>query len=142
MDVSEVTGSAGVRNVLLMLQRNSMLSQRVQERLSTGKAVNSPLDNPTSFFAASSHFNRASDLLSRKDGITEGIQTIRAAENGITALSSLLLSMKGIASAALATSHQSERDVYAMTFTELQKQITSLANDSGYHGTNLLNGDL
>ncbi len=141
MAITEVSLSSGIRTSLFHIQENSALIQRVQQRLSSGKTVNSALDNPTAYFAAVGNVNRAADLLARKDDILEGIQTVRAGENGIEAISSLLDSMKGIASAALATSVQSERNAYALNYTVLQKQVTGLANDSGYRGTNLLNTD-
>lgn len=45
--------------------------------------------------------------------------------------------MKGLTQAALATSQQTERDSLYLQFTETANQMTSLANDSSYRGTNL-----
>ena len=50
---SGITLSAGVRQNLLSLQSTAALSGTTQNRLATGKKVNSALDNPTSFFTAS-----------------------------------------------------------------------------------------
>jgi len=126
-----------MRGSLLSLQGNAKTIDRTQERLTTGRKVNSALDNPTNFFASQAALNRASDLSNTKDSIIEGSQTIKAADNGITGITSLLLAMKGLTQAALATSQQSERDSLYLQFTETTNQITSLANDSSYRGTNL-----
>ena len=48
----EISLTAGMRNNLLSLQQTSDLIKSTQSRLGTGKKVNSPLDNPTNFFAA------------------------------------------------------------------------------------------
>ena len=47
---SQITLSAGVRSNLLNLQTTADLKDLTQTRLSTGKKVNSALDNPTNFF--------------------------------------------------------------------------------------------
>jgi flagellin-like hook-associated protein FlgL len=141
MGIVALSLSSGVRDSLVALQSLSGLIRKSQQRLATGKSVATALDNATSFFAAAQHVNRANDINSRKDKISEGIQTLRAADNGITAITSLLDSMKGVANAALATTDSGERNVYAETYVTLRGQITALAADSGYGGTNLLNNE-
>ena len=48
-----------MRSNLLSLQKTQSLMDTTQERLSTGKKVNSALDNPSSFYTAQSLNNRA-----------------------------------------------------------------------------------
>lgn len=140
MAVNDISLTAGMRSNLLQLQATSKLIDRTQERLSTGKQVNSALDNPTNFFAAQAHMNRASDFAVRKDGMAEAIQTVKAADAGITAITALVDAAKGLAEAALGTSNTVDRAAFASQFQTLRSQIDSLASDSGYRGTNLLNG--
>jgi flagellin len=130
-----------MRGSLLSLQGNAKSIDRTQERLSTGRKVNSALDNPTNFFASQAALNRAGDLLSRKDSVKEAIQNIHAANNGITAISSLLSAANGLAEAALGTNVQDDRDSFSKQFDEILNQIDTLATDSGYRGTNLLKSD-
>ena len=59
---SNITLSAGVRQNLLALQNTAQLLSTTQNRLATGKKVNSALDNPTNFFTSSALGSRASDL--------------------------------------------------------------------------------
>jgi len=68
--------------------------------LSTGKKVNSALDDPISFFTAQSLNNRANDLASYKDGMSEAIQTIKSADSGITGITTLIQSAKALAISA------------------------------------------
>jgi len=140
MAINDVSLTAGMRSNLLQLQKTTSLIDRTQERLSTGKQVNSALDNPTNFFAAQSHTNRASDFAVRKDGMAEGIQTAKAADAGITAINSLVEAAKGLAAAALGTANTTDRATFATQYQNLITQINTLASDSQYRGTNLLTG--
>jgi flagellin len=141
MALSDVSLTAGMRSNLLQLQNTSKSIDRTQERLSTGKQVNSALDNPTNFFASQAHLNRAADFSSRKDGMGEAIQGIKAADAGITAITSLVTAAKGLAQAALGTQITAERTAFAGQYATLTAQIDTLATDSQYKGTNLNTGD-
>ncbi|MEI8143936.1 MAG: hypothetical protein WCH83_00600, partial [Alphaproteobacteria bacterium] len=88
--MSDITISRGVRSNLLTLQNIASGREVIQGRLASGKKVNSALDNPTNFFTASSLNNRANDLTSLLDGMSNGIQTLQAADKGIKALTSLV----------------------------------------------------
>ncbi|GGI22948.1 DUF1522 domain-containing protein [Bradyrhizobium guangdongense] len=101
--MSGIVLSASVRQNLLSLQSTADLLATTQSRLSTGKKVNSALDNPTNFFTAQSLDNRASDINNLLDGIANGVQVLQAANTGITSLSKLLDSAKSIANQALQT---------------------------------------
>lgn len=137
---NDISLTAGMRNNLLSLQQTTKLQGQTQERLASGKKVNSALDNPTNFFAAQSANNRAGDLTSRKDGMSEAVQMVKAADAGITGITALIQSAKGVAQAALATTSTTDRTTFAATFDSLMTQVTQLSSDSGYRGTNLLTG--
>jgi len=138
MAISDISLTAGMKNNLLSLQGTASLINRTQERLSSGKRVNSALDNPTNYFAAQGHVERANDLSVRKDGMAEAVQAVKAADAGIKAITNLIESAKGVAGAALSTNNATDRTNYSNTFDTLMSQITQLASDSGYRGTNLL----
>ena len=97
---SAITLSAGVRANLLSLQNTASLMQTTQNRLATGKKVNSALDNPLNFFTSSSLSARASDLSGLLDSMSNGIQTIQAANNGLTAVTSLVQQLQATVSQA------------------------------------------
>ena len=101
--MSGIVLSASVRQNLLSLQSTADLLATTQNRLSTGKSVNSALDNPTNFFTAQSLDNRASDINNLLDGIANGVQVLQAANTGITSLQKLIDSAKSIANQALQT---------------------------------------
>src|SRR5436309_8639569 len=93
--------STSVRQNLLSLQSTADLLSTTQNRLATGKKVNSALDNPTNFFTAQGLDNRASDISNLLDGIGNGVQVLQAANTGITSLQKLVDSAKSIANQVL-----------------------------------------
>src|SRR5882757_5001159 len=101
--MSGIVLSASVRQNLLSLQSTADLLATTQNRLSTGKKVNTALDNPTNYFTAQSLDARASDINNLLDGIGNGVQVLQAANTGITSLQKLVDSAKSIANQALQT---------------------------------------
>src|SRR5215470_565849 len=101
--MSGIVLSASVRQNLLSLQSTANLLATTQERLATGKKVNTALDSPTNFFTAQALDNRASDISNLLDGINNGVQVLQAANTGITSLQKLIDSAKSIANQALQT---------------------------------------
>ena len=101
--MSGIVLSSSVRQNLLSLQSTADLLATTQNRLATGKKVNSALDNPTNFFTASSLDSRAGDINNLLDGIGNGVQVLQAANTGITSLQKLVDTAKSIANQALQT---------------------------------------
>ena len=99
--MSGIVLSSSVRQNLLSLQSTADLLATTQNRLSTGKKVNTALDNPTNYFTAASLDNRASDINNLLDGIGNGVQVLQAANTGITSLQKLVDSAKSVANQAL-----------------------------------------
>ncbi len=99
--MGDITLSSAVRNNLLSLQDTAVLLGKTQERLSTGLKVNSALDDPASFFTAAALNNRASDLNRLLDSVGLAVQTIEAADEGITAITDLVEAAQASARQAL-----------------------------------------
>ena len=100
---SGITLSASTRQNLLSLQDTSALTATTQNRLATGLKVSSALDSPVNFFTAQNLSNRSTDLGGLLDGISNGIQAIQAANQGITSIQKLIDSAKSTANQALST---------------------------------------
>jgi flagellin len=98
--MSGITLSAGVRQNLLSLQDTASLLATTQNRLATGKKVNTALDNPTNFFTSQGLGARAGDLNALLDTIGQAQQTLKAADTGLTSLTALVQSAKSIATQA------------------------------------------
>jgi len=143
MALDDISLTSGMRANLLSLQQTQGLLDRTQQRLSTGKAVNNPIDNPLNYFISQSLTNRAANLSTAKDNMSLGLQTITAANNGISAISSLVDAAMGVANSVLAASSTDTSTINALAtqFNGLLTQIDNAANNSGFQGVNLLAGN-
>jgi flagellin-like hook-associated protein FlgL len=141
MALNDITLAGGMRSNLLSLQLTSALSQQASLRLSTGRRVNSAIDDPAAFFAAQDHRSRASDLASLKDAMGEAIQTIKAADGAVSGITNLIEQAKGLVASARSAS-TADRATLATQFDALRTQIDQLAADGGYKGKNLLGSDV
>jgi flagellin len=122
--MSNITLSSGVRQNLLALQDTSREMTITQNRLATGKKVNSALDNPINYFTSQSLDARATSLSALLDSIGQAVQTLTAADQGITSLTSLVQSMKSIATQA----EQSTKG--SVNYTNITGSTTILADRS------------
>lgn len=137
MALNTINLTAGMRANLFSLQKTAKDMEVTQNRLSTGLKVNTALDDPLNFFAAQGHRTRAGDLASRKDGMSEAIQTIKAANNGIEGITNLIAQARSLAQSALSASGSDALE-FSNQFGEVLNQINTMAEDSGYKGVNLL----
>ena len=149
--MSTITLTASMRSNLSSLKAIQGQMDKTQERLSTGKKVNSAIDNASSFYQARALTNRASDLDSLLDGMGQGIQTIQAANEGIEAVTKFVEQMKSVAESALAledpgadgteaekTAYAAALADYAEQFDAIQTEIKNIVKDASYQGINLL----
>ena len=104
MAMQPITLTSGMRANLVSLQNTNSMMETTQKRLATGRKVNSALDDPVSYFTSMAHEQRASDLASRKDEMSESIQLVKAADAGIESIRTLINAAKSLASSALSGS--------------------------------------
>jgi len=100
--MSDISLGRGIRQNLFSLQQSSELIAITQNRLATGKKVNSAIDNPTNFFTAQSLNSRAKDLNGLLDGISNSLKTVEAADNGIRSITKLVENAQSVARQARA----------------------------------------
>ena len=138
MATTNITLTAGMRKNLFSLQQTQGLLERTQKRLATGQRVNTAVDDPVNYFTALGHRQRSEDLASRKDEMSESIQLVGAANEGVESITALIASAKSLAQSALSASTTSEINTLYNQYEEVLSQIDFLAADSGYKGVNLL----
>lgn len=95
--MSKVVLSASARQNLSSLQATVRLLDQTQGRLATGRRVNSALDSPTNFFTARALDSRASDISSPLDSVANGVQVLRATDQGIGSMQKLVDTATSIA---------------------------------------------
>jgi flagellin-like hook-associated protein FlgL len=98
---------------------------KTQQRLATGLRVNSALDNPTNYFTAQSLNARSSDLGNLLDSVSNAIQTVEAADNGIKAITKLVQTAQSTARQAL--QDKSNTSVTTETFGASVDGVTTKA---------------
>jgi len=135
--MADITLTAAVRTSLLNLSETSSLLNRTQERLTTGKKVNSAIDDAISYFSSKSLSDRASDFSVRKDEIDQGISSVKAAVNGTDIADTILKQMKGIVNSAR-SADATQRAALTTQFNDLAKQLNSAVSDASYQGLNLV----
>src|SRR5260370_96804 len=165
--MSDIALSPSVRQNLLSLQSTAELLATTQIRLSTGKKVNTALDNPANYFTAAGLDNRANDISNLLDGIGNGVQVLQAANAGLTSSNdnaSQILTLGAVAAAntiaiggtdtaVLVTptggvagkpladaASQTLRSNLVSQYNNIIAQITTTAQDASFNGINLLNG--
>jgi flagellin-like hook-associated protein FlgL len=94
MSNGDIVLTAGIRQNLLSLQNTASLQQTTQQRLATGKKVNSALDNAVNYFTAGSLTSRAGELSSLLDAMTNGINTLKATDNGLNSITTTIQQMQ------------------------------------------------
>lgn len=136
--MADIALTSAMRNNLVSLQLTDSLISRTQERLSTGKKVNSPIDNPANYFAAQGHTSRANKLTALKDGMSEAIQMTKAATSAVDGISKLIESARGIITQARQAADPTTLEAQ---YDDIMTQIDQLALDAGYKGVNFLDSD-
>jgi len=136
----QISLTAGMQASVLALQDNASLFNTTQERLSTGLAVNSALDDPLKYFSAQNNNFQASELSTLKDSMGQALQAIQAANNGVTAITALVKQAIAVANQAAGTSDTSTIATLSTQFNSIMGQINQAAADASYNGTDLING--
>lgn len=118
--------TSGVRQNLLTLQQTRDQQSVIQNRLSTGKKVNSAIDNPVNYFTSLGLSDRSSALTGLLDGISNGIQTITAASQGVDAITKLVQSLQSTIKQAQADA-AANRPTKAGTALSVQAEVAATA---------------
>lgn len=135
--MADITLSKAVRSNLLNLQSTADSLSKTQEKLATGKKVNSALDNPNNFFTSSALNSRAGDLASLLDSTSNGIKTIEAADNGLSAITKTVETLQATARQA-----RQDKSFKAQSFSVDENATGSLSFKGGAVGNSAVNVDL
>ena len=122
------------------LQDSLARSQRVQEKLTSGKEIARPSDNPTDVHTALDYrasIRRADQLKRNAD---DGLAMLGTADTALTDTSNLIKRARDLAvQGANATLNVRDREAIALEIDQLHQQAISLAN-TAYQGRPLFSG--
>ena len=127
--MDKISLTASMRSNLLSLQNISRQVDITQNRLSTGKKVNSAIDNPSSYYTARSLSNRASDLDALLDSMGQAVSTIKAATTSLETAAGFLEQAKAVVSRAL----EKAEKIYI-------RQPSGISDDAAIRDTSLFDG--
>ncbi len=131
--MSEVILSGSVRNNLLSLQGTADLLGKTQDRLSTGLKIGSALDDPSAFFTAASLNQRAGDLNRLLDSVGLAVQSLEAADAGLSAITDLV-------ETAQATARQASQAAAGSTTATTLTGTVAIAADTAAIATGTVTG--
>ena len=137
---SDIVLSRGIRTNLLSLQNHAANLEISQERLSTGRRVNSALDNPLNYFQADGLRQRGKDLTNLLDAMSISVETLKITGKAIEGIQRLAESAIGILKNAATTTDNNLRNQARRSYEEIKNQINELVQDANFNGRNLLNG--
>src|SRR5580658_810040 len=135
--MSDITLTATQRQTLLSLTQVTSLFNRTQERLNTGKKVNSASDDPVSFFRAQSLTDRATAILGQKANIDQSVQAVGTALDATSSVAALLGQLQGVLEGARGGS-LSTRISATQQFQTIGTQLAELVDDASFQGLNIL----
>lgn len=99
--MGDIAINSAVRANLQTLQSTAQMMAQTQNRLATGLKVSSALDNPQSYFTAAGLSSRAADMGALQDSMSLGVQTLKAADEGIKSIQKLVNQARSVANQAL-----------------------------------------
>ncbi len=123
--MSDITLSSSMRSNLLSLQQTSVLQDQTSQRLSTGLKINSAIDNPSSYYTSSGLENRAADLSSLLDSMSQGISSLQATTQGIESGTGLLEQASAVAVQAALVAPNYDGWTQVSNETELRDALTN-----------------
>ncbi len=138
--MAEITLSAAVRSNLLALKETANLISRTSDRLSTGLAINSPVDGAKAFFESKGLSDRAATINEKKDSIDQAVSSVSVALEAVNAIDSIVEQLKGVVNSAASAATAAEFTELNSQYNALILQVDNLAADASYQGVNLVNG--
>jgi len=137
--MSNIALTSSMRSNLVSLQQTASMMATTQQRLSTGKRVNSAVDDANSYFSAKQNDNKADALSALKLDMGEGLSKVKTALTAIDSASSVLSQMKSLTNQAKSNADATARKDLAAQFDTLKDQFDKImGTDANYKGTNLL----
>ncbi len=136
--MSDVSLTAAQRASLVALQRTNSVTDRTNQNLTTGRSVNSVNDNPTAFFIAQQLTQRGAEFTQRREEIDQGISTLRTSLAATDTIEQFSRQLQGLAESARSTTDPSQLAAISRQFEQIGNQISQVAQDASFNGTNLL----
>jgi flagellin len=141
MALNSVNTNTGALVALQNLQATNRELDTVQNRINTGKKVNSAKDNGAIWAIAQGQRAEISALNAVKDSLDRGASAVDVSLAAGESVSDLLVQLKEKALAATDTSlSTASRNALNEDFQAIRDQITTVVDNASFNGLNLLDG--
>ena len=127
-----------VRQTLYTLQENSKLTDRTQQRLTTGKKINSVIDGAIDYFRSEALIDRADIFKRRQDEVEQAVSALKLHTTALDSLTEFLEQLRAQVTASRSATTDDKKEILTESFKEIGKQFLLTVNDVDYGGLNLL----
>jgi len=139
VDVTRIASNVGALNALNSLQLINAKLAMHQQRLSTGKRINSAADDPAGLTIATKMMARSEGLKASIDNISDARNMLSVAEGGLSTMTDIMIAMRSKAEkAASDTLGTSERATIQTQLSSYAQQIQDLVDQTKWNGVKLL----
>ena len=139
VDVTRIASNIGALNALNSLQNINAKLAMHQTRLSTGKRINSAMDDPAGLTIATKMMARSEGLKVSLDNISDAKNMLSVAEGGLSKMTDIIVQMRSKAEqAASDTIGTSERAAIQDQLSAYAQQIQDLVDQTKWNGVKLL----
>lgn len=126
---------------LQSLQNTANTTNTLEQELSSGQAINSPADNPAGYIAAQGFTTQIGGTTQAISNVNQAISLVQTADGAVTQQVNILQQIRNIADQA-ANGINSAQQLQSLqgVVSQLQTQVTTIADQSTFSGLNLLDG--
>jgi flagellin len=139
VDVTRIASNIQALNALNSLQGINAKLALHQQRLSTGKRINSASDDPAGLTIATKMMARSEGLKASIDNISDAKNMLSVAEGGLSTMTDIMIAMRTQAEkAASDTLGTAERATIQTQLSSYAQQIQDLVDQTKWNGVKLL----
>jgi len=139
VDVTRIASNIQALNALNSLQGINAKLAIHQQRLSTGKRINSASDDPAGLTIATKMMARSEGLKASIDNISDAKNMLSVAEGGLSTMTDIMIAMRTQAEkAASDTLGTAERATIQTQLSSYAQQIQDLVDQTKWNGVKLL----
>ena len=125
------------------LANTANTTSTLEQELSSGLAINSPADNPAGYIAAQGFTTQIGGTQQAVSNVNQAISLVQTADGALTQQINILQQIRNIANqAANGINSTQQLQSLQQVVSQLQTQITTIAQQSTFNGLNLLDGSL
>ncbi len=128
---------------LSSLANTANTTNTLEQQLSSGLAVSSPADNPAGYIAAQGFTTQIGGTEQALSNVNQAISLVQTANGAITQQINILQQIRNIANqAANGINSTQQLQSLQQVVSQLQTQVSTIAQQSVFNGLNLLDGSL